>query len=90
MVKRLYFLDYLRGLAIIGVVVNHAIVYGIMLNNENALTYLPKSPLVIFAPFMVFATWTGLFSIINGIGISYNLIYRLEQGIPLKKTLKAP
>lgn len=90
MVKRLYFLDYLRGLAIIGVVVNHAIVYGIMLNNENALTYLPKSPLVIFAPFMVFATWTGLFSIINGIGISYNLIYRLEQGIPLKKTLKSP
>ncbi|RLI64940.1 MAG: hypothetical protein DRO88_05960 [Promethearchaeia archaeon] len=88
--RRLYFLDFLRGLAIIGVVVNHAIVYGIMFNNENAMKYLPKSPLVIFAPFMIFATWAGLFAVINGIGISYNLYLRLENGIPLKKALKSP
>jgi len=90
MAKRLLFLDFMRGVAILGVVVNHAIVYGIMVNNANALEYLPQSPLIIFAPFMFFATWAGIFSIINGIGVGYNVYKRLESGISLKDALKSP
>lgn len=88
--KRLYFLDFIRGIAIIGVVINHAIVYGIMKDNSNAMKYLPHSPLVIFAPAMIFATWAGLFSLINGLGVGYSVYSKLEAGIPLKQALKSP
>ncbi|QEE16455.1 hypothetical protein DSAG12_02285 [Promethearchaeum syntrophicum] len=77
--KRILSLDFIRGLAIIGVIVNHAITYGIMLNEENARTLLPKSPLVIFAPLLIFGTWAGIFALITGLVNSYQIYLRMKK-----------
>lgn len=87
---RLLFLDYIRGLAIIGVIFNHAIVYGIMKNNQNAMTYLPQSPLIVFAPTLIFGTWAGIFSVITGIANIYVVYHKLEKGISLKRAIQGP
>lgn len=77
--KRILSLDFIRGLAIIGVVVNHAITYGIMLNEDNARNLLPKSPLVIFAPLLIFGTWAGIFALITGLVNSYQIFLRMKK-----------
>ncbi len=77
--KRILSLDFIRGLGLIGVVVNHAITYGIMLNEDNARNLLPKSPLVIFAPLLIFGTWAGMFALITGLVNAYQIYLRMKK-----------
>jgi len=86
--KRILSLDFIRGLAIIGVVLNHAITYGIMLNEDNARNLLPKSPLVIFAPLLIFGTWAGIFALITGIVNAYQIYLRMKKKEDISKALQ--
>jgi len=86
--KRILSLDFIRGLAIIGVVLNHAITYGIMLNEDNARKLLPKSPLVIFAPLLIFGTWAGIFALITGIVNAYQIYLRMKKKENIGKALQ--
>ena len=86
--KRILSLDFIRGLAIIGVVLNHAITYGIMLNEDNARNLLPKSPLVIFAPLLIFGTWAGIFALITGIVNAYQIYLRMKKNEDIGKALQ--
>ncbi|MHA1511872.1 MAG: hypothetical protein ACTSRX_09150 [Promethearchaeota archaeon] len=86
--KRILSLDFIRGLSIIGVVLNHAITYGIMLNEDNARNLLPKSPLVIFAPLLIFGTWAGIFALITGIVNAYQIYLRMKKKEDIGKALQ--
>jgi hypothetical protein len=88
MSKRLLSLDFIRGLAIFGVVFAHSIVFGIFLGNSNAVQYLPRSPLVIFAPMLFLGTWAGLFALITGIANSYIIFNRMEEKYNIRKSVK--
>ncbi len=88
MPKRLLSLDFIRGLAIFGVVFAHGIVFGIFLGNSNAVQYLPKSPLVIFAPMLFLGTWAGLFALITGVANSYIIFNKLDAGSTITRSVK--
>ncbi|MHA1719321.1 MAG: hypothetical protein ACTSWX_11650 [Promethearchaeota archaeon] len=77
--KRILSLDFIRGAGIIAVIIDHTITYGIMLNEDNARTLLPKSPLVVFAPFLIFGTWAGIFALITGLVNSYQIYLRMQK-----------
>lgn len=87
--KRLLSLDFIRGLAIFGVVFAHGIVIGIFLGEPNAVEYLPQSPLIIFAPILFLGTWAGLFALITGVANSYIIFNKLNQGSTIKKSVKS-
>jgi uncharacterized membrane protein YeiB len=88
MSKRLLSLDFIRGLAIFGVVFAHGIVFGIFLGDSNAVQYLPKSPLVIFAPMLFLGTWAGLFALITGVANSYIIFNKMESGFTIRRSVK--
>lgn len=88
--RRLLFLDIMRGIAILVVIVDHAIVYGLMKTEQNAIEYLPQSPLIIFMPTLLLGTWAGIFSIINGIANVYSVQWKLTEGTSLKTALRGP
>ncbi len=88
MSKRLLSLDFIRGLAIFGVVFAHGIVFGIFLGEPNAVQFLPRSPLIIFAPMLFLGTWAGLFALITGIANSYIVYNRMNVNHNIRKSVK--
>ncbi|MBN2155627.1 MAG: hypothetical protein JW776_06270 [Candidatus Lokiarchaeota archaeon] len=88
MSKRLLSIDFIRGLAIFGVVFAHGIVFGIFLGEGNAVEYLPRSPLVIFAPMLYLGTWAGLFALITGIANSYIVYHRKDAGNSIWRSVR--
>lgn len=74
--KRFLSLDVFRGIAILGVVVVHALIFGIFSTIDTALNILPLPMLIILSPVVIFAPMAGLFvfisSMSNGVGFRLN------------------
>ena len=87
---RLMFVDIVRGLAIIGVIVVHADTYGIWYSEANALNVLPPAAVAGLSPIILLATWAGAFALITGLVNAYNVHKRLEKGRPLREVCTAP
>jgi len=88
--QRLIFIDFIRGAAIIGVILVHTASYGIWYNEPNALAVLPAPALAGLAPFILLGTWAGGFAMISAIANYYTADRRLKSGKSLKNTLMPP
>lgn len=87
---RLMFVDIIRGLAILGVVVVHSSTYGIWYNEPNALKVLPGAAVAALSPIILLGTWAGAFSLITGLVNAYNIHRRVARGRTLKEASAAP
>ncbi len=87
---RILFIDVLRGIGILGVLLSHAALYGIYKTPENALTVLPETAIIFLSPIIILITWTGLFALITGLVNAFTVYKRLERGIDLNKALTGP
>ena len=65
--KRFLSLDVFRGIAILGVVVVHALIFGIFSTIDTALNILPLPMLIILSPVVIFAPMAGLFVFISSV-----------------------
>lgn len=86
--KRLISLDLFRGSAILGVVLIHALIFGIFGSIETALNVLPPVAYLILAPCLLFAPMAGLFVFISMIANTVVLQKRLRKGHPLSQALQ--
>lgn len=82
--NRLISIDFVRGLAIIGVLFFHPLIYGIWHTEENALNIVHPVLLIIFAPLILIATWGGGFLFISAIVNTYNIYRRMKRGVSFK------
>ncbi len=82
--KRLLSIDIIRGLAIIGILFFHPLVYGVWHTEANALSIIHPFVVVAFFPIIVLLTWGGGFLLISGVVNSYNIYLRLKRGLTFK------
>ncbi len=82
--NRLISIDFVRGLAIIGVLFFHPLIYGIWHTEENALNIVHPVLLIVFAPLILIATWGGGFLFISAIVNTYNIYRRMKRGLSFK------
>jgi hypothetical protein len=73
--KRLISIDIFRGVAIIGVIVVHCILFNGESNSETNVDPLVGNII------LYFLTWAGIFGIISGIGNTISIYGRVRQGI---------
>ncbi|MHA2502066.1 MAG: hypothetical protein ACXAE3_04295 [Candidatus Kariarchaeaceae archaeon] len=73
MAKRLLFLDFLRGIAMMILIIVHVLVHGVWFYPEIALALVPGWVLIVLGPLVIFATWAGIFAIVSGLASVYNL-----------------
>ena len=82
--KRFLSLDVFRGIAILGVVVVHALIFGVFSTIDTALNILPLPMLIILSPVVIFAPMAGLFvfisSMSNGMVVQKRL-YSIQTAI---------
>ena len=84
--KRLLSVDFIRGIAILGVLFVHHIIYGTWYEDAIALSVISTPVLMILSPIMILATWAGGFPLISGFTNTFTSARRLENGFPMKET----
>lgn len=85
--KRLLSVDIMRGVAIIGVLFVHPMVYGTWRTDTNALEIVPTPALITLFPIIVLFTWGGGFTFMSGIVNTYNIFKRTEKGMPFRRAV---
>ena len=54
-------------------IIIHVLIHGVWYYPEIALNIVAPWVLIILAPFVIFATWAGLFALVSGLASAYNL-----------------
>lgn len=85
---RILSLDLFRGIAIFGVVLVHALIFGVFSSIDIALNIVPPPLLLLFAPFVLFAPMAGLFVFISSMTNGMILQRRLGRGHSLKAAVQ--
>lgn len=84
-------MDITKGLAILGVVLVHALINGIWFYPENALNSLPLPVLALLSPLVILATWAGFFELMSGLSNMYNVYNRvIIRKLPFGKSVQGP
>jgi hypothetical protein len=78
----------MKGYAIIGLLVLHALIYGIWHTAETALSILPVWLLVFLAPLIIVATWGGGFALLSGFVNTFNAVNKMSKGVSRKMALQ--
>ena len=86
--RRLITIDLMKGYAIIGLLVLHALIYGIWHKADTALSILPIWLLVILAPLIIAATWGGGFALLSGFVNTFNAVNKMSKGASRKTALQ--
>ncbi|MEA2071703.1 MAG: hypothetical protein U9O98_10500, partial [Asgard group archaeon] len=83
--ERLLSMDIIRGIAIIGVLFVHPLLFGVWRSAANAIAVVPNYVVFIFLPLIFLMSWGGGFTFISGIVNTYVFYKRLKQGVSFKK-----
>lgn len=86
--KRFLSLDVFRGIAILGVVVVHALIFGVFSTIDTALNILPLPMLIILSPVVIFAPMAGLFVFISSMSNGMVVQKRLNQGYSIQTAIQ--
>ena len=86
--KRLITIDLMKGYAIIGLLILHALIYGIWHTADTALSILPVWLLALLAPLIIAATWGGGFALLSGFVNTYNAVNKMSKGVKRKSALQ--
>ena len=78
--KRLIFLDYLRGLLIFMMITYHAVVYCVFEGIQNAIDIIPDNIMPFLLPLLLLLTWAALFAMLSGIAKSFNIYRQITSG----------
>ena len=78
--KRLLFLDYLRGMLIFVMITYHAVVYCVFEGIQNALDLVPENVMPLLLPLLLLLTWAALFAMLSGIAKSFNTYRHITLG----------
>ena len=62
---RIVSVDFFRGLAILGVVLTHCLIYGVFYSTANALATVPIGLLAVLSPIVLISPMAGLFAFIS-------------------------
>ncbi len=74
--KRLVSIDIFRGVAIIGVIAIHALLFNLDYHPAGSMYDSPVTTVILY-----FMSWAGVFAVISGIGNALSLYGRIRQGI---------
>jgi len=85
--RRILYLDTLRGFLILYVVFIHAVLLIIFEANYDYVDILPIWLLAILFPFLLIAMWGPMFSMMSATTNTYLIYQQLEKGKQLSKTL---
>lgn len=86
--NRILSLDLFRGIAILGVVLVHALIFGVFSSIDIALNVIPPGVFLLFIPFVLFAPMAGLFVFISTMTNGMILQKRLDQGHSLRASVQ--
>ncbi|MHA1745899.1 MAG: hypothetical protein ACTSWW_07855 [Promethearchaeota archaeon] len=78
--KRLLFLDYLRGMLIFMMITYHAVVYCVFEGIQNAIDIIPENVMPFLLPLLLLLTWAALFAMLSGIAKSFNIYRQITSG----------
>ncbi len=78
--KRLIFLDFLRGLLIFMMITYHAVVYCVFEGIQNAIDIIPENFMPFLLPLLLLLTWAALFAMLSGIAKSFNTYRQIKFG----------
>lgn len=89
--NRIMTIDVMKGLAIIGLVVIHALVYGIFTPKPDLYDELvqraPPFVLVLLAPIVLLSSWYVLFLFINGMTVGFSFLGEYKKENPNYKSV---
>ncbi len=85
--KRIISLDFMRGLAIIGVLISHNLILDVWYGRQ-AFQIIPVWIIGLLFPLLLVFTWAGSFVLISGISTAYVAGRRLERGVPMRRILR--
>lgn len=86
--NRLIAIDFFRGLAIIGVVLTHCLIYGVFYSVGNALATVPPYLLALLFPVVLIAPMAGLFAFISVTANTFTALRRFSEGHSQKHVLQ--
>ncbi len=82
--RRIISLDFMRGLAIIGVLISHNLILDVWYGKQ-AFQIVPIWVIGLLFPLLLVFTWAGSFVLISGITMSYSAYKRFEKGVSAQK-----
>ncbi|MBW6458208.1 MAG: hypothetical protein K0B52_03505 [FCB group bacterium] len=82
--RRIISLDFMRGLAIIGVLISHNLILDVWYGKQ-AFQIVPVWVIGLLFPLLLVFTWAGSFVLISGITMSYSAYNRFSKGVPTQK-----
>lgn len=86
--RRLITIDVMKGYAILGLLLLHALIYGIWHTSGTALSILPIWLVVLLAPLIITATWGGGFALLSGFINAFNAVNKMSKGMSRKVALQ--
>lgn len=86
--NRIIAIDFFRGLAILGVVLTHCLIYGVFYSVGNALTTVPPYLLAVLSPVVLIAPMAGLFAFISVTANTFTALRRFSNGYSRKNVLQ--
>jgi len=85
--KRILYLDTLRGFLILYVIFIHAVLLVIFQANYDYIDILPVWLIVIMFPMLLIAMWGPMFSMMSATTNTFLVYHQLEKGKNLQKTI---
>ena len=79
--KRIVSVDFFRGLAILGVVLTHCLIYGVFYSTANALATVPIGLLAVLSPIVLISPMAGLFAFISVTANTFTALRRFELAL---------
>ena len=86
--KRIVSVDFFRGLAILGVVLTHCLIYGVFYSTANALATVPVGLLAVLSPIVLISPMAGLFAFISVTANTFTALRRFENGSSAKNVIQ--
>lgn len=85
---RIVSVDFFRGLAILGVVLTHCLIYGVFYSTANALATVPIGLLAVLSPIVLISPMAGLFAFISVTANTFTALRRFENGSSAKNVIQ--